>query len=130
MINVFWSPSFVGGEYKSDLVKNDVAFRALIKNIATDPKIDPWIRTHAAIQLVGTGEVELAKKIASEILRNTPGEENFDKDYNKRTEEQQRYFHQRKRAEYCLHLIEQRNELSKFKWTNSGKSGKSPTPNK
>lgn len=130
MINVFMSAYYFGEDSKSDLGRNDIALHDLVKDIATDPRIDPWIRVHAAIQLVGIGEIELAKKLASEILRNTPGEENFDKDYNKRTEEQQRYFHQRKRAEYCLHLVEQRNELMKPKWTNSGKSGRQPTTNK
>lgn len=130
MINVFWAPSRIGGDYKAELAKGDVAFQNLISSIATNSKIDPWIRTHAAIQLVGIGEVELAKKIASEILRDTPGEKNFDKDYNKRTEEQQRYFHQRKRAEYCLHLIEQYTELKKFSTTNSRKDGAAPSVNK
>lgn len=101
---IFYMPNAVGTAYQLTLSKGDKLFYKTVCDIATDTTINPWIRLHAAIHLTNIGYPKLALKVGEEILKLTPTEEEINKEYTQRSEQEKLWFHQRKRAEWCIKL--------------------------
>lgn len=102
----FWIPNEFGGEYKLNLIKNDLKFQSIIKRIAINNKLDPMMRINAAIYLVGIGDLKLAKQVAEEIRAKIP------EDFNSRVKlelaskhQWPQVFYLKERVDWCLELI-------------------------